>query len=169
MKIKYLTIGAILAAITALIQLVPFFFSEMFVLVTMLSAIPIYIIARLNLRTGILTYLVAGALILLFSVHEGLLFYFTNGFIGVSLGCLCNRFQRITLIWPISTLMFAAALIALNYGIGIPVFGGDLPGNSIIQVLLLLGFSFLYNILFFYAAGYIFQRLKRIGIIDKFL
>lgn len=169
MNIKYLTIGAIFAALAALIQLVPFFFSEMFVLVTMLSAIPIYIIARKNPRTGIITYFVSGVLILLFSVHEGLLFYFTNGIIGVSLGCLSNRFRRISIIWPCSTLILAVALITLNYGIGIPVFGGALPGNRIVQLMILLSFSFLYNLLFFYAAGFVYQRLQRIGVIDKLI
>ncbi|MBP1755398.1 MAG: hypothetical protein H6Q59_1796 [Firmicutes bacterium] len=167
MSIRYLTLGAIFAALAAILQLVPFFFSEMFVLVTMLSAIPIYIISRMNPKAGIVAYFVSGFLIILFSFHEGLLFFCTNGIIGASLGSCYHYFQRKGIILLISTFLLTGALITVNYGIGIPVFGGDLPGTAILQLISLLVFSFLYNTFFFFFAGFLYRRLKRIGFIDK--
>lgn len=165
MNIKYITLGAILATIAAMFQLIPNFFSEMFVLFTVFSALPIYIMSRINPKVGILSYLVADFIIILFSVHEGLLFLFTNGMIGLSLGICCYFIKRKSIICIISSAILTIALCILNYGIGIPVFGGVIPGKIVIQLTILLGFSILYNIIYFFIASFIYNRLQ--GFMNK--
>lgn len=48
MNTRNIVIGSLLAAIAALFQLMPFFFSEM--LMTIFSAVPIYITQQLTLK-----------------------------------------------------------------------------------------------------------------------
>ena len=167
LNIKYITLGAIFAAIAALFQLVPNFFSEMFVLMTVFSALPIYIISRINPKTGVVAYVVADFMVMLLSVHEGLLFLFTNGIIGLTLG-ICNYYiKQKSIIWIISSTTLIVSLCLVNYGIGIPVFGGDLPGKIGLQLSILSGFSLVYNIIFYYVSGFIYHRLEKLGFIDK--
>lgn len=169
MNIRIIALGAIFAAIAALFQLIPFFFTEIFVLLTIISALPIYTISRLNPKAGILSYIVAGNIVMLFSVHEGLLFLCTNGMIGVSLGVCCYYMKRKLIIWLSSSILLTTALSVVNYGIGIPVLGGDIPGIIVIQLAILQSFSFLYNIIYYYFSNMIYGRLKKTGYIDKFI
>ncbi len=169
MNIKFITFGAILAAIAALFQLLPNFLSELFVFMTIFSTLPIYIISRINPKTGVLSYIVADFMVMLFSVHEGILFLFTNGIIGLSLGICSYYIKRNIIIWMICSIILTAALCIINYWIGIPVFGGDLPGKIVIQLASLLGFSFAYNIIFFYISGFIYNRLRMLDFINKII
>lgn len=162
-----ITLGALFAALSALFQLIPFFFSEVLVLLTIFSALPIYIISRINPKTGILAYFVAGSLVMLLSVHEGLLFLCTNGMIGLSLGICCYFMKRRITICVISSILLTVALYIINYGIGIPVFGGDLPGELIVQLAILLSFSIIYNMIYLHFSNFIYNRLKKLGYLDK--
>lgn len=161
-KTRIIVLGALLAAIAALFQLMPYFFSEMLVLLTIFSGLPIYIISRINPKVGVLSYIVASAIIMFFTVHEGLFFLCTNGIIGLSLG-ICNYYtKRKSIIWIISSFILTLTLSIMNYGIGIPVFGGKIPGNMIIQLAILLCFSVIYNIVYYYFLNFIFKRLNKL-------
>ncbi len=162
---KTLVIGAFLAVISALLQITPVIFSEMFVFVTVFSALPIYIISRISPKTGVLAYFSASLLIIMISTHEGLFFLCTNGIVGLLLGGCCHYTNKKILIWSISASSLAAALGVINYGIGIPVFGTSLPGTVIIQVLTLLFFSALYNIIYYYFSNFIYIKLLKTKII----
>lgn len=157
---KSIVIGALLSAIAALFQIIPVLLSEIFVFLTMLSAVPIYIVSRINPRVGVLSYLVATMIIMLFSVHEASLFLCTNGIVGISLGtCGYYKKQRaITLL--ISPLILTITLSILNYGVGIPIFGGKIPGVLAIQLGIIFFFSLLYNVVYYYFATYVFNLLK---------
>lgn len=102
-KTRIIVLGALLAALAALFQLIPYFFSEMLVLLTIFSGLPIYIISRIKPKVGVLSYIVASAIIIFFTLHEGLFFLCTNGIIGLSLG-ICNYYtKRKSIIWIISS------------------------------------------------------------------
>ena len=160
---KTLIIGSLLAVIAALFQSVPVLFSEIFVLVTVFSAIPIYIVSRINPKAGILSYFVASIIVMLISTHEGLFFLCTNGIIGVSLG-ICNYYTKRKInIWFISSIILTAALSVMNYGIGIPVFATKIPGGLLIQLSILFLFSAIYNIIYYYFSSFIFNFLNRLN------
>jgi hypothetical protein len=158
-----------MAAIAALFQLMPSLLSEMFVFMTVFSALPIYIIARISPKAGLLSYIVADFLVLLLSVHEGLLFLFTNGIVGLSLGIGGYFIQRKSMVILSSCMVLASALAVVNYGIGIPVFGGELPGRIVFQIVVLLAFALIYNTLFYLFADFLYNRLKKLGFIDKMI
>ena len=63
MKTKYIILGGLLAVISAILQCIPAFLSEAFIFLTVLSTIPIYIIAKKQPTLGILSYIIAFILI----------------------------------------------------------------------------------------------------------
>jgi len=163
MKTKTLVIGALLAVIAAFFQVMPVFFSEVFIFFTIFSAVPIYIVSRINPKAGVLSYFVAGILVMLISTHEALFFLFTNGVVGTSLGVCRYYTNRKSIIFSISSLALTIALSIMNYGIGIPVFGTKIAGGMMIQLVILFLFSSVYNIIYYYFSDYIFKILKKVN------
>jgi len=158
---KTIVIGALFAAIAALLQLTPVFLSEMVLFLTIFSAVPIYIVSRINPKAVVLSYFVASMIVMLLSVHEGLFFLCTNGIIGLSLG-ICSYYTKMKgITWLISSLILTITLSILNYGIGIPVFGSTIPGIMIIQIGILFYFSFIYNIFCYYFSSFIYDLLNK--------
>jgi len=164
MKTKTLVIGALFAVITAFFQAMPVLFTEVFIFLTIFSAVPIYIVSRINPRAGVLSYFVAGLLVMLISTHEGLFFLFTNGVIGVSLGVCRYYTNRKTIIFTISALVLTITLSIMNYGIGIPVLGTKIPGGMIIQLVILFLLSLAYNIVCYCFSDFIFRILKKTSV-----
>lgn len=134
MTTKYIIIGSLFAALAVLFQLTPYFYSELFVVFTMFSAVPIYIVSRINPKVGMLSYSSAGIIVMILRVHEGLFFLCTNGIIGMSLGICSYYTKKKVLIWGCSSLILAMTLSIMNYVIGIPVLGVNIPGGLIIQI-----------------------------------
>ncbi len=161
MNTKTIVIGALFAVIAALFQLIPTLLSETFIFLTIFSAVPIYIVSRVNPKAGILSYFVASMIIMILSVHEGLFFLCTNGIVGISLGiCSCyKKSKAITLV--LSSLMLTITLSIMNYGIGIPVFGSKIPGVLVIQIAIIFAVSAIYNIFYYYFSSFIFKLIEK--------
>lgn len=159
MNTRNIVIGSLLAAIAALFQLMPFFFSEMLIFMTIFSAVPIYIASRINPKIGVLSYFVTSVIVMTLSVHESLFFLLTNGIVGMSLG-ICNYYiDRKSIIWSISSIPLTIALSIMNFGIGIPIFGTQIPGGIIIQLLIILLISAIYNIFYYYFSSFIYELI----------
>ncbi len=155
-----------MAGIATIFQSIPFFLSEAFALLTILSAIPIYTAARTNPMSGALSYVVTVILVLFVSSHEALMFLFTNGVVGVSLGITSYLKLNKFLAVGISSVIQTIFLCILNYGIGISIFGVKIPGAIIIQLILILGFTLVYNFGYQAFADFIYKRIKTSGITD---
>lgn len=164
---KTLVIGALFAIMAALFQVLPVLLSEAFVLFTIFSAIPIYIVARISPKAGALSYLVAAMLIMTISTHEGLFFLCTNGAIGCSLGICSYYTNKKAIIWVCSSIALTMTLSIMNYGIGIPVFGTKIPGALYFQLVILFLFSFLYNVIYSYLGDFVFKRLIKYNVFRK--
>lgn len=65
-KTKILVTGGLLACLAALFQIVPAALSEAFVILTLFSALPIYLICRMNIRIGLAACIASFILISLF-------------------------------------------------------------------------------------------------------
>jgi len=165
MKTKTLVIGALLAVIAAFFQVMPVFFSEVFIFLTIFSAVPIYIVSRINPKAGVLSYFVAGMLVMLLSTHEGLFFLCTNGVIGVSLGVCRYYTKRKTIIYTISSIALTITLSIMNYGIGIPILGNKIPGGMITQLVILFLVSSVCNIIYYFFSEFIFNILKKSNVL----
>ena len=158
---KTIVIGAFLICLAVLFQLVPVFLSEAFVLVTIFSGIPIYIIAKLKVKIGVAAYIVSGIIIMFVSIHEGIFFLCSNGAIGLSLGMCHNHTNKKIFIYPISAIVLSAALSIMNFIIGIPIFGFKLPVSSFIEVGIIFMFSFFYSIFYFFIIGLFVKLLNK--------
>ena len=161
MKTKTIIVGAFLAGLAALFQLIPVITSEAFVLLTVLSALPIYIIARIDAKAGSMAYLVAAVIVTLFSLHEGLFFLCTNGVVGLSLGIFNHYLINKTTIYMIASFILAAALSIMNFVIGIPVFGIKLSISPYAQLLIMLAFSLVYSAIYYNFANFVYKILSR--------
>jgi phage shock protein PspC (stress-responsive transcriptional regulator) len=154
---KFLAIGGLCVCLAVLFQIIPVIFSELFVLTTMLSALPIYIISRINPKLGIVALIGAGIIIMSISTHKGLFFLCTNGPVGISLGTADYYFNKKALISLLSGVILTLTLSFMNYIIGIPVLGTSLPGNFIIQLTIIFLFSILYCFTYLHLARYIYN------------
>lgn len=161
MSIRNIAQGGLLICLSSVLQLIPASFGEIFVIVTIFSAIPIYILSRLNLKVGLLGYIIAGILIFFFNAHESLFFLFTNGVVGFSLGAFNYMLKSRFLISLSSGIVLTLSLTLVNFIIGIPVLGVNLPGNLLIQVSIIMFFSLIYCSIYLFLANFIYNYLKR--------
>ena len=161
MKTNDITTGGILAGAAALFQVVPIFLSEIFVFVTMLSALPIYFAAKKNERMGCVAYFCTILLVGIFSTHEAMFFAFSNGVIGLSLGLASHRTSKKSVIVSFGALALTCSLCIINFLLGIPVFGTQVPGSITYQIIFIFIFCLIYNIFFFFSADYLFKFLIR--------
>jgi riboflavin transporter FmnP len=134
-NLKLLTLGGLFSAFAAVLQLFPVFLTEAFIWISMLSAIPVYLIARKNPGMGVCCFITAAVITFMMSIHQFIFFVCTSGLVGLTLGILRFRFKNITCIVLLSSLFLTIAICFINYVIGIPVFGFALQGNMIMQTL----------------------------------
>lgn len=160
MRTKTIVIGSLLASIAALFQLMPVFYSEVFLFLTIFSAVPIYLVARISPKAGLLSYIVAAMLVMIFSMHEGLFFLFTNGIVGLSLGICSFYTEKRCFIWTLSSIILTIALVIINYGIGIPIFGSKIPGIMVVQIAIIFLVSTIYIISHYYFSSFIYRFIK---------
>jgi len=161
LNVRNIAQGGLLICLSSMLQLLPTSFGEIFVIFTIFSAIPIYILSKLNPRVGLLGYIIAGTLIFSFNAHEGLFFLFTNGVVGFSLGAFNYRLKSKVLISLFSGIVLTLSLTLVNFIIGIPVLGVNLPGNLLIQISILMFFSLVYCFIYLFLANFIYNYLKR--------
>jgi hypothetical protein len=161
LSVRNIAQGGLLICLAVVLQLLPASFGEVFVIVTIFSAIPIYILSRLNPKAGLIGYMIAAVLIFLFNAHEGMFFLFSNGVVGFSLGAFNYRFKSKVFISLLSGIVLTVSLLLVNFIIGIPVLGVNLPGNTIVQACILLFFSLLYCFIYLFLASFVYEFLKK--------
>lgn len=161
MSIRNIAQGGLLICLSAILQLLPTTFGEIFIIATILSAIPIYILSRISPKVGLIGYIIAGICIFFFNVHEGLFFLFTNGLVGVSLGTFNYILESKLLISLFSGIVLTLSLSIVNFIIGIPVLGINLPGKLLTQISILMVFSIVYCFVYLYLANFIYNFLKK--------
>ncbi|HYE11030.1 MAG TPA: hypothetical protein VEF53_12700 [Patescibacteria group bacterium] len=160
-KTKLLVLGSLMACISALFQILPVFLSEAFIILTIFSAIPIYIITRLDPKIGLAAAIISFLLIGTFSIHEALFFLFANGPIGFTLGWCCSFTSRKLLIISISSMILSCTLSFLNFIIAVPIFGTPLSGTLITQILIIFTFSIIYTFIYLYFCQLVFRKLNK--------
>jgi hypothetical protein len=161
LKLKTIAMIGILTGLAVLFQIFPALFTHQVVIVTLLSALPIYLITLINPLIGPMAYLVAGIFIFLVSPHESLFFFFANGVLGLSLGTGSYLTKKRVSAARISAVILTITLSLINYRLGILVFGTKIPGPFPVQLAVLLLFSFLYSCLFLYLANILVKKLKK--------
>jgi hypothetical protein len=158
---KRITVLVVLTFFTVLFQIIPVVFSHKYVLLTLFSALPIYLITRTSGPMGLVAFVAAGILIFGISSHEGLFFLFANGPVGLVLG-LGEHFSKRDLTAAFLTaITLTITLSLLNFVIGIKVFGTSIPGSLGVQILIIFLFSFIYSVIYSYMAGFVYRLLRK--------
>lgn len=112
MKSTELVLSGLLAAVVMVIEITAAYIGESMTAITVLSAVPIYIISRINIKYGILSYFCVGLLLLIINPHQMAFFICTNGIIGFSLG-ICKQRKPVFTVAVCSSILFIGINAAL--------------------------------------------------------
>jgi hypothetical protein len=144
-----ITMGALLAALAAIFQSAGVF-SGIGYAISILTTFPIVLATMISIRIGVLSYVVTILLLMMLQPSELLVFPFTTGLLGLSLG-LAIRFVK---KWGAVILLGAAGLtfgiLFLLYVIRFPVLGPNVSSTFNLNVVLgTLSFSILYSAIWY--------------------
>ncbi len=156
MRLKEFILASLLTAIVLVIELVAIATGEVMVIITILSALPLYLLSRVNFVTAVISYICIAALLVLINPHQCLFFVTTNGLLGVTLGLCDSKIKRRSVsVFSGATALFCGIVIA-GLAVGFPI-------NSLILAVI-FPLSVLYTALFSFIAGkaYVkFQNIKK--------
>ncbi len=110
-----------------------------------MSTVPLVLACLLSLRIGMMTYFVTIFLLAMFQPSELLVFIFTTGILGLSLGIGLKYLKRSIFIIPFAALCLTLGIIILLYGFKFPILGPSL--TSQFSSMVILG-TFIFSILY---------------------
>lgn len=144
-KTKQLVVGALLGSIAFLLQSAGVF-AGIGYLFSMMSTGPIVLASLLSLRIGVMTYFVTIFLLAMFQPSELLVFPFTTGLLGFSLGIGLKYLKRSIFMIPFAALCLTLGICILLYGFKFPVLGPSVASHfSWLLILAVFAFSMLYS------------------------
>ncbi len=154
MQHKRLALSSLLTACVLIIEILVIYSGEMAVGLTVISAIPIYIIAYMDAKYALLSYFCVAILLFILSPHQFLFFICTNGIIGLSLGiCSAKLKGRASIIIICSTILLLGIFtVAILLGFFHLVF------NYLYIIPILMIFCLVYTIL----CSWVFSKINKI-------
>ncbi len=140
-----LVVGALLGSIAVIFQSAGIFTGFGYVL-SMMSTGPLVLASLLAFRIGVMTYFTTIFLLAMFQQSEVLVFTFTTGLLGLSLGIGLKYLKRGIFIVPFAALSLTLGISVLLYGFKFPILGPSVTSSLNGMVLLgTLAFSLLYS------------------------
>lgn len=124
-KTTRLIVGALLGSSAVIFQSAGVFTGIGFIL-SMMSTGPLVLASLMSLKIGVMTYLVSAFLLAMLQPSELLVFLFTTGLLGLSLGIGLKYFKR-----SILTIVFAALSLTLGISLLLYVFKFPILGPSV--------------------------------------
>ena len=158
---KQLALAGIFTGLAVLFQVIPCFFSELFIPVTIISTLPIYLISRIKPQIGMASYMAAALLISLISIHEGVFFLCTNGLLGFTLGMSLSKTKKKYVAICIASSALTLSLVFITFILGISVFGFKTLTGILPQMFVLLLFSSIYTALLAYLMENLFAFIVK--------
>ncbi len=137
--------GSIFAAIAAILQsagvLVGFGYA-----LSIFATLPILLSTRMSLRIGVMSYFLTILLLSFLQPSELLIFPFTTGLLGVSLGTAFQWWRNWMLITLFGGLALTMGILFLLYVLQFPILGPTVPPTfNIWTAFIILIFSLLYS------------------------
>jgi hypothetical protein len=140
-----LVVGALLGSIAVIFQSAGIFTGIGYIL-SMMSTGPLVLASLMSLRIGIMTYFVTLFLLTIFQPSELLVFLFTTGLLGLSLGIGLKFLKRGIVIIPSAALCLTLGISILLYGFQFPILGPSITSQfSSMMILVTYAFSLLYS------------------------
>ncbi|WP_428909503.1 hypothetical protein [Niallia sp. Krafla_26] len=121
-KTVRLVFGALLGSIAVILQSAGVFTGVGFIF-SMMSTGPLVLSSLLSLRIGVMTYFVTAFLLAVIQPSELLIFLFTTGLLGVSLGFGLKYLRRSVLIVLFAAFCLTLGITLLLYGFKFPILG----------------------------------------------
>lgn len=144
-KTMRLVVGALLGSIAVIFQSAGIFTGIGYIL-SMMSTGPLVLASLLSLRIGVMTYFVTIFLLAMFQPSELLVFLFTTGLLGLSLGIGLKYLKRSIFIIPFAALCLTLGISILLYGFKFSILGPSVTSHfSSMVVLGIFTFSLLYS------------------------
>ena len=100
-----LVVGALLGSIAVIFQSAGIFTGLGFIL-SMMSTGPLVLASLLSLRIGVMTYVITVCLLAIFQPSEVLVFLFTTGLLGLSLGIGLKYFKEKPICYSLCSILF---------------------------------------------------------------
>lgn len=144
-KTMRLVVGALLGSIAVIFQSAGIFTGIGYIL-SMMSTCPLVLASLLSLRIGVMTYFVTAFLLAMFQPSELLVFLFTTGLLGLSLGIGLKYLKRSIFIIPFAALCLTLGISILLYGFKFSILGPSVTSHFSSMVILgTFAFSLLYS------------------------
>ncbi|MBM7602886.1 hypothetical protein JOC75_000856 [Metabacillus crassostreae] len=140
-----LILGAVLASLACIFQSAGIFVGIGYVL-SILATLPIVVASVISLKIGFLTYMLTIFLLAITQPSELLIFPFTTGLLGLSLGIGLKILRNSVLITVFSSFCLTLGITCLLYVIQFPILGPAVTTNFDSKILLyIFAFSILYS------------------------
>jgi hypothetical protein len=144
-KTTRFVIGALLGSVAVIFQSAGIFTGFGYLL-SMMTTGPIVLATLLSTRIGVMTYFVTIILLAVVQPSELLVFPFTTGLLGLSIGLGLKCMKRTIYILLISAFCLTTGICILLYGIGFPILGPTVTSQFNIRVFLgIFSFSIIYS------------------------
>ena len=144
-KIRFISIGGILTAITVIFQSAPIFLPAIGLLFSPLSTLPIAIASFYNISLGVTVFFSSSFILVLVNVQEAIILLFTTGLLGIALGTFLYR-KGLFVSILFSSIILSIGMISLTYIVGISAFGDLTSLESIpLTILIYTSFSLIYG------------------------
>jgi hypothetical protein len=144
-KTMRIVIGALFGSIAVIFQSAGVFTGIGYIL-SMMSTCPLVLASLLSLRMGVMTYLITIFLLAMFQPSELLVFLFTTGLLGLSLGIGLKYLKKSIIIITFAALCLTLGISLLLYGLKFPILGPSITThfNSLV-ILGTFSFSLVYS------------------------
>lgn len=144
-KTMRFVVGALLGSIAVILQSAGIFTGIGYIL-SMMSTGPLVLASLLSLRIGVMTYFVTIFLLAMFQPSELLVFLFTTGLLGLSLGIGLKYLKRSIFIILFAALCLTLGISILLYGFKFSILGPSVTSHFSSMVILgTFVFSLLYS------------------------
>ncbi|MEH7386385.1 hypothetical protein V7147_13395 [Bacillus sp. JJ1521] len=144
-KAMRIAVGALLGSIAVIFQSAGIFTGIGYIL-SMMTTGPLVLASLMSLRIGVLTYFVTIFLLAMLQPSELLVFIFTTGLLGLSLGIGLKYLKKSILIIFFAALCLTLGISFLLYVLKFPILGPSVTSHFNSLVLLgIFAFSFLYS------------------------
>lgn len=160
-RTKKLVLGSILAAFAAIFQSAGIFVGFGYAF-SILATMPIVLAAMISIRLGLMSYILTILLLLIIQPSELIVFPFTTGLLGLSLGMAFLWWENWVPISFFGGISLAVGILFLLYIVKFPVLGPSVSHTFQIPVVLaVLLFSLFYSMVWMGLSRKVYKLLFR--------
>lgn len=158
---RNITIGALLAAITVMIQISPLYLPLAGVSLSALATLPAALAGYLSAATGILTFLISATLVCCWSVPQSVIFLCSSGLLGLTLGIMLKKGLHYLIIACTGALILTCGFLAVGNLLGIPILPWLAGPKRYLLIPVLFLCSFVYSAIWVPVLKVLFARIEK--------